>query len=153
MKQALPVASSMAFFQSLFPVLGWYVGTTLFHLIKGVDHWIAFGLLVLIGVKMMVEGFRFNGALNSFDPFNKRLILGLSIATSIDALVVGLSFGFIKVPILYPVVIIGSVTFLFSMLGMFFGKHIPFKTSQQTLIIFGGLILTALGLKILIEHL
>ncbi|WP_147372050.1 manganese efflux pump MntP [Mariniphaga sediminis] len=151
-KQAIPIAVSLAFFQAFFPVIGWLAGTTLHKLIYSVDHWIAFGLLALTGIKMMVEGAKPDGTLQSFDPFKVRIILGLSIATSIDALVVGLSFGFLELPILFPVAIIGAVTFLASMLGMLFGKYIPAKCSKQSLIL-GGIILIAIGIKILVEHL
>jgi putative Mn2+ efflux pump MntP len=81
-----------------------------------------------------------------------RVLIGLSIATSIDALVVGLSFGFLDVPILFPMIVIGGVTFIASMLGMLFGKSIPAKRSHQSLIL-GGVILTAMGVKIIAEHL
>lgn len=149
--QAVPIAASLAFFQAFFPVIGWLAGTTLHDLINSVDHWIAFGLLALIGIKMMVEGTRPNGTMQNLNPSKISVILGLSVATSIDALVVGLSFGFLEIPVLIPVVIIGVVTFVASMLGMLFGKKIPAKRSHQSLII-GGIILTAMGIKILVEH-
>jgi putative Mn2+ efflux pump MntP len=74
------------------------------------------------------------------------------VATSIDALVVGVSFGFLDMPVFFPVIVIGSVTFIASMLGMLFGKNIPAKRSRQSLIL-GGIILAAIGTKILAEHL
>lgn len=150
-KQAVPIAFSLAFFQAAFPVIGWLAGKTLHDLIYSVDHWIAFGLLAFIGIKMMVEGAKPNGTLQNFNPFRKRVIIGLSIATSIDALVVGLSFGFLEIPILFPVLIIGAITFIASMLGMLFGKNISAKRSKQSLIL-GGIILFGMGVKILVEH-
>jgi len=90
--------------------------------------------------------------LKSFNPFDLKVLIGLSVATSIDALVVGLSFGFLDVPILFPVIVIGGVTFIASMLGMLFGKNVPAKRSHQSLIL-GGIILTAMGVKIIAEHL
>lgn len=150
-KQATLVAASLAFFQALFPVIGWLIGEAVKNLIASVDHWIAFGLLALIGGKMIVEGIKDESALKSFDPFKTSVLIGLSIATSIDALVVGLSFGFLDIPILLPVLIIGSVTFIAAMLGMLFGKNISAKRSHQSLII-GGIILILIGLKILAEH-
>jgi putative Mn2+ efflux pump MntP len=150
-RQATLVAGSLAFFQAVFPVIGWFFGTKVNDLIASVDHWIAFGLLVLIGIKMVIEGVKPEGMLKSFNPFNFRVLVGLSVATSIDALVVGLSFGFLEVPILFPVVVIGGVTFIASMLGMLFGKNVPAKRSHQSIIL-GGIILTAMGIKILIEH-
>ena len=151
-KQATIVAASLAAFQATFPVIGWLVGEALKNLIASVDHWIAFGLLGLIGGKMILEGIKENGTLNNFDPFKISVLIGLSVATSIDALVVGLSFGFLNIPILYPILVIGSVTFIAAMLGMLFGKNISAKRSHQSLIL-GGIILIVIGLKILIEHL
>lgn len=151
-KQAIVVACSLAFFQAAFPVIGWLIGTGMNNLIRAFDHWIAFGLLLFIGVKMVIEGGKTDGKLQRFDPFRKRVLIGLSIATSIDALVVGLSFGLLDMPIFFPVIVIGSVTFVASMLGMLFGKNIAAKRSRQSLII-GGIILAAIGTKILIEHL
>lgn len=150
-KQAVPIAFSLAFFQAAFPVIGWLAGKTLHDLISSVDHWIAFGLLALIGIKMIADGVKPNGTLQNFNPFRKRVIISLSIATSIDALVVGLSFGFLETPILFPVLIIGAVTFIASMLGMLFGKNIPAMRSKQSLFL-GGIILFGMGVKILVEH-
>ena len=151
-KQAALVAGSLAFFQALFPVIGWFLGTKINSVIASVDHWIAFGLLSLIGVRMIIEGVKPEGILKRFNPFNLRVLIGLSVATSIDALVVGLSFGFLDVPILFPMIVIGGVTFIASMLGMLFGKNVPAKRSHQSLIL-GGIILTAMGVKIIAEHL
>lgn len=150
-KQATLVAGSLAFFQALFPVIGWFLGTKINSLIASVDHWIAFGLLAAIGIKMIIEGVKPEGILKKFNPFDLRVLIGLSVATSIDALVVGLSFGFLDVPILFPVVVIGGVTFVASMLGMLFGKNVPAKRSHQSIIL-GGIILTIMGVKILAEH-
>lgn len=150
--QAAVVASSLAFFQAFFPVIGWLIGSSVKNLIASVDHWIAFGLLAFIGIRMIIEGIRPDGTLKNFNPFNPKVLIGLSVATSIDALVVGLSFGFLDVPILFPVFVIGAVTFIASMLGMLFGKNIPAKRSHQSLIV-GGIILTLIGVKIMVEHL
>lgn len=150
--EAAVVANSLAFFQALFPLLGWFVGNKLSGTISAFDHWIAFGLLAIIGVKMIIEGIKPESKLKNFNPFRLRVLISLSVATSIDALVVGLSFGFLEVPILVPVIIIGGVTFVASMLGMLFGKNIPAKRSHQSLIL-GGIILIIIGIKILVEHL
>jgi putative Mn2+ efflux pump MntP len=150
--QAVVVAMSLSFFQAAFPVVGWLIGSTVKDLISSVDHWIAFGLLAFIGIKMVIEGIKGNGSLASFNPFKLSVLIGLSIATSIDALVVGLSFGFLDMQILFPAIVIGVVTFVASMLGMLFGKFIPAKRSRQSLIL-GGLILISIGTKILVEHL
>lgn len=151
-RQALLIASSFGFFHALFPLIGWLVGHSLQGLIDSVDHWIAFALLALTGIKMIIEGAKPDGSLERFDPLKLRVLLGFSVATSIDALVVGLSFGFLVTPVWVPVIIISAITFIASMLGMLFGKKISIKRSHQALIP-GGIILVLIGVKILIEHL
>jgi len=150
--QAALIAFSLAFFQAGFPVIGWLLGSTLNDLIAYWDHWIAFLLLALVGVKMMTESKKPDGSLQKFNPFKITVVLGLSVATSIDALIVGFSFGLLDLQIWLAVITIGAVTFIASMLGMLFGKYVPAKRSRQSLIL-GGIILTTIGIKILIEHL
>ncbi len=150
--KACVVACSLAFFQAVFPVIGWFVGSVVKDLIVSLDHWIAFGLLLIVGVKMIIEGVKPEGALTDFNPFKPIVLITLSVATSIDALVVGLSYGFLDIPIFFPVIIIGGVTFIASMLGMLFGKNISAKRSHQSIIV-GGIILIGIGTKILVEHL
>ncbi len=150
--QACKVAASLAFFQALFPLLGWFIGSAVENILKSVDHWIAFGLLAAIGGKMIFEGIRDNGSLNNLDPFRLSILIGLSIATSIDAFIVGISYGFLELPIFLPALVIGAVTFTASMLGMLFGKYVPAKRSHQSIIL-GGIILILMGFKILAEHL
>jgi manganese efflux pump family protein len=120
-------------------------------LVQSIGHWLAFALLSMIGVKMIAEGTSEQGPLRNFNPLQPKIILWMSVATSLDSLVVGFTFGFLDSPILLPVLIIGSVTFIASMLGMLFGKKIPAVRSQQSLIL-GGLILFGIGIKILAEH-
>lgn len=151
-RQAVVVALFLAFFQALFPVIGWFIGVSVKSIIAGLDHWVAFGLLLLIGGKMILEGLKNEDDRKVFNPLNPAVMIGISVATSIDALVVGLSFGVLDTHILFPALIIGVVTFLAAMLGIFFGKHIPGKTSQRSMIA-GGLILVLIGGKILLEHL
>lgn len=149
--QAAVIAGSLAFFQAAFPAIGWFIGGTVKSLIESVDHWIALVLLAIIGGKMIYEGAK-KEEQKPFDPFKLSVLIGLSIATSIDAMVVGLSFGFLEIPILFPVLVIGLVTFVASMLGLRFGKSISAEKSHRSLIL-GGIILIAIGLKILFEHL
>ena len=151
-KQAVVIAGSLAFFQAAFPILGWLIGSTVKDLISAIDHWIAFALLAFIGIKMIVEGAKRESVLTNFDPFKFSVLIGLSVATSIDALAVGLSFGFLSMPVFLPVMVIGVITFIASMLGIFFGKKIPAKRSRQSLVL-GGIILILIGMKILFEHL
>lgn len=150
--QACKIAAFLALFQAIFPLIGWYIGTVVEELIVSVDHWISFGLLLLIGGKMVVEGIKDNGSLKNLDPSKISVLIGLSIATSIDAFVVGITFGFLETPIFIPAAIIGTVTFIASMLGLLFGKNISAKRGHQSLII-GGIILIIIGGKILLEHL
>lgn len=149
--QAVPIAITFALIQGLFPLAGWLIGDVIKHLISSIDHWIALILLSFIGGKMIFEGMKPHEEAQKFNPFNPLVILSLSIATSIDALAVGLSFGVLEMTILLPALIIGSVTFLASMLGMLFGKNISPRRSHQPLIL-GGIILIGLGLKIMVEH-
>lgn len=151
-QQACKVAAPLALFQAAFPVIGWYIGSVIGDLVASVDHWIAFGLLVLIGGNMIKEGLKNNSSLKTVDPFKISILIGLSVATSIDAFVVGITFGFLETPVYLLSVVVGPVTFIASMLGLLFGKYISVKRSHQSLII-GGIILILLGTKILIEHL
>ncbi len=150
-QQACFVAFFLAFFQAAFPILGWLIGMSLKNLISAYDHWIAFVLLSLIGIKMINEGMKPFHERQEFNPMQMRYILGISVATSIDALIVGLSFGFMDTNIFLPSGIIGAVTFIAAMLGMLFGKNISGKKSQRSIIV-GGIILILIGLKILAEH-
>lgn len=150
--QACTVALSLAFFQGTFPVIGWLIGSSVKEMILSVDHWIAFSLLEFIGIRMMIEGLKSDEKRKTFNPFQLKVLIGISVATSIDSLIVGVSFGFLELPILFPVVVIGGVTFIASMLGMLFGKRISSKKSHRSLI-FGGIILSLIGIKILVEHL
>jgi len=149
--RATVFAGSLAFFQALFPAIGWFVGTYVHMLIAAVDHWVAFILFVLLGVKMIIEGKKPEGVLTSFNPFKLSVLIGLSTATSLDAMVVGLSFGVLEMPLFFPIIVIGLVTFIASMLGVLFGKKVPSKRSRQSLIL-GGIILISIGIKIIVEE-
>jgi len=151
-RQAILIAFSFALFQAGFPVIGWFAGNTLHNQISFIDHWIAFLLLAFVGIKMVTEGIKPDGSLNKCNPLKLSVILGLSVATSIDALVVGVGFGMVKLQIWLLVIIIGAVTLLASLLGILSGKNFPASRSRQSLIL-GGIILTLTGIKILIEHL
>jgi len=136
----------------LMPVVGWAVGLSLQGLIVEVDHWIAFGLLSFIGAKMIYEALKNNGEEEKEKTLKMRLLLTLAVATSIDALMVGLSFAFLQTSILLPVAAIGVVTFTLSFAGFYFGGILG-KTFGHRIEILGGLILIAIGVKILVEHL
>lgn len=150
-KNALKIALFFGFFQAFMPVIGWLAGTGLKEFIQAIDHYIAFGLLGIIGLKMIYEAFKKEEPEKTINPLNFGVLLLLSIATSIDALAVGLSFALLSVKILTPVIIIGSVTFFISLAGVLFGDKMGnfFKNRIQ---IIGGIILIGIGIKIFIEH-
>jgi manganese efflux pump family protein len=143
---------SFGLFQFAMPLIGWLAGSTVVEIIADFDHWIAFGLLTIIGGKMIREGFEKNKDEEKPDQTRGWPLLMLSIATSIDALAVGFSFSVLKTPILFPSVIIGIVCFVMTSAGMVFGKWLA-KLFGKKVEIFGGLVLIAIGAKILIDHL
>lgn len=149
---ALLTAIFFGGFQMLMPVIGWAIGLSLQSIIVEVDHWIAFGLLAFIGVKMIYEALKNNGEKPVEKTLKLHTLLTLAVATSIDALMVGLSFAFLKTSILLPVAVIGIVTFTLAFAGFYFGGILG-KTFGHRIEILGGLILIAIGVKILVEHL
>jgi len=150
--QAVKIAFFLAVFQGGMPIIGWFTGWELKYLIKEFDHWIAFILLAGMGSRMIYESITAKEKDCSFNPLKLIVLIGISVATSIDALVVGLSLAFIDIVIWFPAIIICIVTFIVSMLGMLLGKKIGSKMSKQ-FEIFGGIVLILIGLRILIEHL
>lgn len=150
--QAARIAFFLAFFQAGMPLLGWMAGLSIKDIIKDYDHWIAFTLLSILGIKMIWESVNTKEEKKSFNPLKLLVLIGISIATSIDALVIGVSFALLDFPIMSPVVIIGIVTFIASMLGTLLGKKLGNKFSHKFEIL-GGIILIGIGLHILVEHL
>ena len=150
--QAVKIAVFLAVFQGGMPIIGWYTGWELRDLIKDFDHWIAFFLLAGMGSKMIYESITDKEKDCSFNPLKLFVLIGISVATSIDALVVGLSLALIDVVIWFPAIIIGIITFIVSMLGMLLGKKIGSKMSKRFEVI-GGIVLILIGLRILIEDL
>jgi len=152
--QRLRLAVFFGFFQFLMPLIGWLAGQGFLDYIRDVDHWVAFGLLFFIGGKMVVESFRNGGSAKkvSGDPTKGVTLILLSVATSIDAFAVGLSFAAIQQKILYPSIIIGAVAFVMTLLGTKIGPAIG-KIVGKRAELFGGLILIFIGIKILTEHL
>jgi len=149
---ALKIAFFFGLFQAVMPVVGWLTGLSLKDFISGIDHWIAFALLSLIGCKMIYESTKIGSSKKDINPLNVYVLLMLSIATSIDALAVGVSFAFLKLSIATPVIVIGAVTFLLSFLGVFVGNRFG-HFFENKIEIAGGLVLIGIGIKILIEHL
>ncbi len=149
--QAAKIAVFLAVFQAFMPLIGWLVGNSIKSIIEPVDHWIAFGLLSLIGGKMIIESFISTEAREIKNPLHIKVIILLSLATSIDALAVGFSFATMLEKIILPIFIIGVVTFMASMLGILLGKKTG-PTVNRYAEILGGLILIGIGSKILFEH-
>lgn len=145
---------SLAFglFQFVMPLIGWLAGSTVVDRIQSFDHWIAFALLVLVGGKMIREGFEKESDEQKTDQTRGWPLFLLSIATSIDALAVGFSFSLLKTDLLFPAAIIGVVCFVMTAVGMIFGKGLA-RIFGRKVEILGGLVLIAIGMKILIEHL
>ena len=147
----LRLAAAFGIFQFIMPIIGWLAGQTVVEIIASFDHWIAFSLLVLVGGKMIWEGFEKESDEEKADQTRGWPLLLLSIATSIDALAVGFSFSVLKNPILFPALIIGIICFVMTTVGMIFGKVLA-KIFGKKVEIFGGLVLIAIGVKILIDH-
>ncbi len=137
-------------FQMLMPAIGWLVGLSFADVIMGVDHWIAFGLLAFIGSKMIFDSTKKESGMTD-ESLKLHSILILAIATSIDALMVGLSFAFLNILILEPIMVIGLITFMLSVIGFFFGCELGRLFGNKIKVV-GGLILIAIGLRILLEH-
>lgn len=150
-KQAVRIALFMGFFQGLMPLLGWLVANNLHHYITDYDHWVAFTILGILGVKMIREGSTDKEVNCSFNPCKTTTLLVLSLATSIDALAVGVSFAFLRTDIQTPLIVIGLTTFILSFLGVAVGTRIRSGINKKIEII-GGLILLFIGIKILITH-
>jgi putative Mn2+ efflux pump MntP len=150
-RQATKIALVLSVFQGLMPLLGWFIGMKVKSLIDNYNHWIAFGLLVTIGIKMIVESQKKDDGEVIFSPLKPLVLIGIAIATSIDAFIVGISFAFINVNIVFSIFIIGFVTYVVAMLGMLFGKNAG-NWFGRKMEILGGIILIGIGFKIVIQH-
>lgn len=145
------IASIMAISQAGMTIIGWFMGLGFEKYIQTLDHWIAFILLLYLGGKMIYDSFKGGEEDEKIDITNNRVLCGLGIATSIDALAVGISLAILRSPILINSLTIGLVTFLFSSFGVYFGNHFGRKIDLK-LDLIGGIILIGIGSKILIEH-
>ena len=151
-RQALALASLFGLFQALMPVAGWLAGLGFKSLIARVDHWLAFLLLALIGGRMVRESRRGRECRRGPGRMGAATMLALALATSIDALAVGLSFSALAVGIVRPALAIGLVTFALSLLAGVAGRRFGPRLGERAELL-GGLILIAIGLRILIGHL
>jgi putative Mn2+ efflux pump MntP len=140
------------FFQALMPIIGYFAGTYFAGKIQEFDHWIAFVLLGIIGGKMIKESLSKKEEENNADYFQFMKMLVLAIATSIDALAIGVTFAFFNINIFKAAIIIGSITFFLSMIGVKIGNIFGAKFKSKAEFI-GGAVLVLLGIKIVIEHL
>ncbi len=151
-RHALITSLSFGFFQALMPLLGWGLGRADASLLGNIDHWIAFVLLFAIGAKMVWEGIGSESHEDEECPrFSWKTLLTLSVATSIDAAAVGVSLSLVEVPILFPALAIGVITFAWSWLGHHFGRLLGERFGHGAEI-FGGLVLIGIGSKILWQH-
>lgn len=151
-KDAVKTGLFFGGFQALMPVLGYFLGSSFKNLISDYDHWIALLLLGAIGGKMIYEGVKGECDVYGSDFLKFKRLLFLAVATSIDALAVGITFSVINVSLLFPAVIIGLTTFIFSFNGIYIGKKFGCYFGKSVEVV-GGIILIGIGIKIVIEHL
>ena len=154
----LVMALAFGLFQALMPFIGWMFAKTFSHLIESVDHWIAFAILAFLGGRMILESFKDEDCRQTFNPASPKVVFTMAIATSIDALAIGISFALLGInnytEILSPILIIGFVSFVMSLIGLYFGIKCGCGCARKLKAeLWGGIILVAIGLKILIEHL
>ncbi len=145
------LAFHFGLFQALMPALGWLVGIGVERYIAAFDHWVAFGLLAFVGVRMIRSGLAPDGDEDCVDPSRGGTLIMLAIATSIDAFAVGLSFAVLRVSIVWPVIIIGVVAALMSMLGIYLGNRLG-QTFGKRMEVIGGFILVVIGIRVVISH-
>ena len=138
-------------FQALMPTIGYFLGSYFEHLITSVDHWIAFALLAIIGANMIKEALSKEEECCPDASMGAKQMFTLAVATSIDALAVGVSFAFLEMSIWMPIIIIGITTMLFSIAGVLLGKKAGERFKSKAELV-GGLVLIAIGIKILWEH-
>ncbi|MGI6104847.1 MAG: manganese efflux pump MntP family protein [Raoultibacter sp.] len=156
--QAALIALFFGGFQALMPLLGWLLGIQFQHYIESVDHWIAFVLLAFIGAKMIFDALRSekgsepDAATRSEQKLDIKELFLLAIATSIDALAIGITFAFLQVDIVPAALLIGLVTFVLAFGGVIVGNRFGAKYEKGSMIV-GGVVLILIGFKILLEHL
>ncbi len=146
------LAFHFGIFQFLMPIVGWYAGATIAGYINAIDHWVTFGLLAFVGGRMIRSGLDPDSDCYPDDPTRGWNLVLLSVATSIDALAIGLSLALLRVSIWYPTTVIGVVTFAMSLMGLYFGNRLGAKFGKRMEIV-GGAVLILIGLRILASHL
>ncbi len=151
LREKFRIASIFTIFHSVFPLIGWLGGRSISSEIDIYDHWISLILLTMIGGKMIHESFK-DMENRTFNPMKTGVLIGIAIATSVDALVVGLTLAFMKVDIIITLLLLALSTFAISLSGINLGKKIIKTVSTKYIDFVGGLILIGIGVKIFIEH-
>jgi putative Mn2+ efflux pump MntP len=151
-RNAMRIAFILALFQGGLTVLGFFLGSAVSGHIEKFDHWVAFVLLMILGLKMIIEGLKGDGERQPVDINSWPVVITMAVGTSIDAFAVGISFALLKVEIWSAGLIIGAVTFLASMTAIRIGKSAGSRLGSKVEIL-GGIILAAIGIRILVEHL
>jgi len=139
-------------FQALMPVLGWLVGLTISQYIAAFDHWLAMGLLTFVGIRMIRSGLNPGSMGHEADPSRGASLIMLSTAVSIDAFAIGLSLAMLGLDIVYPAIVIGVVTSSLSLIGLLAGRRLGERFGSRVEVL-GGVILIAIGLRVVITHL
>jgi putative Mn2+ efflux pump MntP len=151
-RNTLRISLFMGFFQGLMPMIGWFLGSSFRIYIESFDHWVAFIILLFLGSRMIYQQITTKDDFKCFDPTSNKVLLGLAVATSIDALAVGITFSLINISMIYAVSIIGLTSFFLSFLAVYLGSKFKQKMKIPFELV-GGIILILIGLKILVEHL
>jgi putative Mn2+ efflux pump MntP len=151
-RPAFRLSFHFGLFQFIMPVLGWLAGETIEPLIQNYDHWVAFGLLAFIGLRMIYSAWRGADEEHPPDPSRGWTLVMLSIAVSIDALAIGLSLGLLGILVWYPALLIGLVTGALSLVGLNIGNRFGRELGKLVEVV-GGVVLIAIGLRIAISHL
>ena len=153
LRNAVIIALAFGVFQAVMPLVGWLLGSQFAAYIRDFDHWIAFGLLLLVGGKMLWEAFSAHeDTERDFDAINPRELLVLALATSIDALAVGVTLAFVDVSIVGAITLIGVTTLVLAFLGVVVGRRVGARFGKPAEIA-GGVILILIGTRILFDHL
>jgi putative Mn2+ efflux pump MntP len=146
LQKSVLIAGYFGFFQAVMPVIGWFLGIQLLAFASGIDHWIAFLLLLFVGGKMIYES-----RLEASGELDQKTLLVLSVATSIDALAIGLTFSFLGIMVIEAAIVIGMITFIISLAGCLIGRRFG-RILNGKMGVLGGIVLIIIGIKILFEH-
>ena len=151
-RQMFRLAFHFGLFQFMMPIFGWLAGREVVVYVRAYDHWVAFGLLACVGGKMLLEARQEKTLDRNVDPTRGLMLVALSVATSIDALAVGLSMGLVRVSIWVPSAVIGLVAAMLSAVGIGFGSRLGPRWGRRAEFL-GGIVLLVIGVRILIAHL